>query len=160
MFKPISNPPNPWDSTYVEWIGEPPEAKLQVFEEEPRSILAENESPDVGFRWSLNPYRGCFHACAYCLEGTTPILMGDGRTKPLADIGVGDEVYGTIRVGAYRRYVRTPVLHHWRRIEAAYRVRLEDGTEVIASADHRFLTHRGWKHMTGRESGRSSAESG
>ncbi len=66
MLKPISNPPNPWESTHVEYLGEPPEAKLEVFEEVSRSILAENESPDVGFRWSLNPYRGCFHACAYC----------------------------------------------------------------------------------------------
>jgi len=78
MLKPISNPPNPWDSTYVEWIGEPPEAELQVFEEEPRSILAENESPDVGFRWSLNPCRGCFHACAYCYARTSHEYLGFG----------------------------------------------------------------------------------
>jgi DNA repair photolyase len=31
-----------------------------------RTILAENESPDIPFRWSLNPYRGCTHGCAYC----------------------------------------------------------------------------------------------
>src|SRR6266571_4659442 len=135
MVTPISNPPNPWDSAYVEWIGDPPEANLEVFEEEPRSILAENESPDVGFRWSLNPYRGCFHACAYCQSGDTPILMADGRTKLLADVRVGD----------YRRYAKTRVLHHWRRVEQAYRVELEDGTRLVASADHRFLTNRGWK---------------
>ena len=45
MLKPISNPPNPWDSTHVEYLGEPPEARLEVFEEEAKSILAENESP-------------------------------------------------------------------------------------------------------------------
>jgi len=78
MIKLISNPPNPWESTYVEWIGEPPEAKLEVFEEEPRSILAENESPDVGFRWSLNPYRGCFHACSYCYARTSHEYLGFG----------------------------------------------------------------------------------
>lgn len=92
MVRPVSNPPNPWESTYAEYLGEPPEAQLEVFEEEARSILAENESPDVGFRWSLNPYRGCFHACAYCLSGDTPILMADGRTKALANIGVGEEI--------------------------------------------------------------------
>jgi DNA repair photolyase len=154
MLKPISNPPNPWDSTHVEYLGEPPEAALKVFEEEARSILAENESPDLGFRWSLNPYRGCFHACAYCQSGDTPILMGDARTKPLSDLGVGDEVYGTVLVGRHRRYVKTTVLNHWRRLEPAYRVELEDGTRLIASADHRFLTQRGWKHVTGREHGR------
>ncbi|MCK6555303.1 PA0069 family radical SAM protein [Candidatus Binatia bacterium] len=31
-----------------------------------RSVLAENDSPDVGFRFSLNPYRGCEHGCTYC----------------------------------------------------------------------------------------------
>jgi DNA repair photolyase len=31
-----------------------------------RSIISENDSPDVGFRYSLNPYRGCLHGCAYC----------------------------------------------------------------------------------------------
>ncbi len=153
MIKPVSNPPNPWESTYVEWIGEPPEAKLEIFEEEPRSILAENESPDVGFRWSLNPYRGCFHACAYCQSGDTPILLGDGRTKSLADVRVGDEVYGTVRVGRYRRFTKTHVLHHWCRVEPAYRVELEDGTRLIAGADHRFLTNRGWKHVIARGHG-------
>jgi DNA repair photolyase len=154
MLKPVSNPPNPWHSTHVEYLGEPPEAALEVFEEKSRTILAENESPDVGFRWSLNPYRGCFHACAYCIAGETPVLMSDGRTKPIADLRVGDEVYGTVVAGRYRRYVKTPVLNHWRRIEPAYRVELEDGTRLIASADHRFLTQRGWKHVIGRDNGR------
>ncbi len=62
----VSNPPNPWMSRHVEWLEEPPVAELVVYEEEAKSILAENDSPDVGFRWSVNPYRGCQHACAYC----------------------------------------------------------------------------------------------
>ncbi|HLN57860.1 MAG TPA: PA0069 family radical SAM protein [Thermoanaerobaculia bacterium] len=78
MLKPISNPPNPWESTHVEYLGEPPEAELEIFEEYPRSILAENESPDVGFRWSLNPYRGCFHACSYCYARTSHEYLGFG----------------------------------------------------------------------------------
>jgi DNA repair photolyase len=36
-----------------------------------RSALAENESPDVGFRFSLNPYRGCEHGCIYCYARPT-----------------------------------------------------------------------------------------
>ncbi len=147
MARRVSNPPNPWDTVHAEWLGEPPEAELEVFEEESKSIISENESPDVGFRFSVNPYRGCFHACSYCLEGDTPILMGDGRPRPLADVRVGDMVYGTALVGRYRRYVKTPVLRHWLRVEPAYRVELEDGTTLVASADHRFLTERGWKHV-------------
>ncbi|MFY9552449.1 MAG: radical SAM protein [Thermoanaerobaculia bacterium] len=146
--RPVSNPPNPWQSVHAEYLGEPPEAGLEIYEEHARTIIAENESPDVGFRFSVNPYRGCFHACAYCLGGETPILMGDGRPRALADVRVGDEVYGTVLAGGYRRYVKTPVLHHWRRVENAFCVTLEDGTAIVASADHRFLTQRGWKHVS------------
>ncbi len=74
----VSNPPNPWASTHVEWLGEPPPAELRVFEEEARSILSENESPDLGFRFSVNPYRGCQHACAYCYARPTHQYLGFG----------------------------------------------------------------------------------
>ena len=40
--------------------------RLEVYEDHTRQILSKNDSPDVGFTWSVNPYRGCFHACAYC----------------------------------------------------------------------------------------------
>jgi DNA repair photolyase len=46
--------------------GEAPLAELEVYEDKSRSILASNDSPDVGFRWSVNPYRGCQHGCLYC----------------------------------------------------------------------------------------------
>jgi DNA repair photolyase len=66
MPRPISNPPNPWASTEVAWLEEPPPARLEVFEERARSIIARNQSPDIPFRHSVNPYRGCQHGCAYC----------------------------------------------------------------------------------------------
>jgi DNA repair photolyase len=74
----ISNPPNPWESVHAEWLGEAPQAKLEIFEESARSIIAQNESPDVGFRFSVNPYRGCFHACAYCYARPTHQYLGFG----------------------------------------------------------------------------------
>ena len=64
--KPISNPPNHFHKSYLEWIDAPPVAQLRVYEEHSKSILSKNDSPDIPFRWSINPYRGCFHACAYC----------------------------------------------------------------------------------------------
>jgi len=66
MPRPVSNPPNPWSSTHVEWLEDPPDAPLEVFEEEAKTLLSQNDSPDVPFRLSANPYRGCQHACAYC----------------------------------------------------------------------------------------------
>ncbi|HEX7253853.1 MAG TPA: PA0069 family radical SAM protein [Thermoanaerobaculia bacterium] len=76
--RPVSNPPNPWETVHAEWLGEPPEARLQVFEEHSRSIIAENDSPDVGFRFSVNPYRGCFHSCSYCYARPTHQYLGFG----------------------------------------------------------------------------------
>ena len=67
----ISNPPNPWATTEVEYLEGAPEVRLQVFEDASRQILSKNTSPDVGFTWSVNPYRGCFHACAYCYARPT-----------------------------------------------------------------------------------------
>ena len=78
MPRPIQNPPNPWSSTQVEWLEEPPNATLQVFEERARSILSENDSPDLPFRFSVNPYRGCIHACAYCYARPSHQYLGFG----------------------------------------------------------------------------------
>jgi DNA repair photolyase len=111
------------------------------------------EASRVPFRWTINPYRGCTHACSYCMSGDTPVLMADGSTKPLAELRVGDRIYGTVREGRYRHYVTTEVLAHWSTVKPALRVVLEDGTELVASGDHRFLTGRGWKHVTGRMAG-------
>ena len=126
----------------VEWV------EIQV-----KSVL--NRVQGMPFKWSINPYRGCAHACVYCLDGETPILMAGGSTKPLGDLRPGDGVYGTMRDGHYRHYVKTSVQAHWIVRKPAYRIVLEDGTEVIASGDHRFLTNRGWKFVTGAEQGRN-----
>ena len=127
---------------------------MTFFEVQARSVV--NRVPEASrmpFRWTINPYRGCQHACTYCTSGETPVLMADGRTKPLAEVRIGDEIYGTVRHGFYRRYALTTVLAHWSTVKPAYRVILEDGTQLICSGDHRFLTERGWKHVTGTECG-------
>jgi DNA repair photolyase len=113
-----------------------------------RSVISRNDSPDIPFEQSINPYRGCSHGCCYCVRGDTPILMGDGSARPIAKVAAGSEIYGTMRQGAYRRYVRTRVLAHWSVIKPAYRISLADGTALVAGADHRFLTERGWKFVT------------
>ena len=123
---------------------------------EVRSKSALNRVPKASrmpFRWTINPYRGCAHACAYCLGADTPVLQADGRAKPIAELRVGERIYGTEQRGSYRRFVHTVVLAHWSTVKPAYRVTLEDGTELVASGDHRFLTERGWKFVTGTEQG-------
>ncbi len=62
----------------MEWLGDPPNAPLTVYEERAKSILNEVESPDVGMKWSLNPYRGCQHACAYCYARPSHQYWGFG----------------------------------------------------------------------------------
>jgi DNA repair photolyase len=109
-----------------------------------------NEVPGApfGFRYTINAYRGCSHACTYCLGGETPILMADGSARRLADVRPGDAVYGTVRDGPRRSCVPTTVIDHWSTVKAAYRVTLADDTRLVASGDHRFLTDRGWKHVS------------
>ena len=48
------------------------------------------------FDWTVNPYRGCSHSCAYCLSPETLIMMADGGHKPLAEVKVGDEIVGRV----------------------------------------------------------------
>ncbi|MGH3998788.1 MAG: hypothetical protein ACRDTJ_15185, partial [Pseudonocardiaceae bacterium] len=127
---------------------------MTFYEVRARSIVNKvPASSRMPFGWTLNPYRGCSHACRYCQPGDTPILMADGQAKPLAEVRVGDPLYGTVWDGHYRRYTVTKVLAHWRTVKHAYRVTLEDGTELVASGDHRFLTNRGWKRVTGGMNG-------
>ncbi|MBM3976482.1 MAG: PA0069 family radical SAM protein [Planctomycetes bacterium] len=73
-----SNPPNRFVAQRIEWEEGAPPVELHVLEEDARSVLSENDSPDVGFRWSVNPYRGCQHACAYCYARPSHQYLGLG----------------------------------------------------------------------------------
>lgn len=126
----------------VEWV------EVQV-----KSVI--NRVKGMPFEWSINPYRGCQHACPFCLVPETPILMANGSHQPIHCLRPGDFIYGTEVSGAYRRYVKTQVLARWETEKPAYMIALEDGTQLLASGDHRFLTERGWKYVTGSEQGRS-----
>lgn len=66
--------PNRFDELQLEYEpeaevdddGQRRRVRTQFFVDASKSILAENDSPDLGFRYSLNPYRGCEHGCIYC----------------------------------------------------------------------------------------------
>ena len=53
-----------------------PPLRTDVFEETPKSIITRNESPDISFDRSINPYRGCEHGCSYCYARPTHAYMG------------------------------------------------------------------------------------
>lgn len=76
---PASNPRNRWQSTAVEYDeGELPQVGLELSEDASRSIVSKNDSPDIGFRYSVNPYRGCAHGCAYCYARPSHEHLGFG----------------------------------------------------------------------------------
>ena len=77
------NTPNRFEPLHLE--PDPAEPGEEGFEERvptsylidaSRSILAENDSPDLGFRFSLNPYRGCEHGCVYCYARPSHEYLG------------------------------------------------------------------------------------
>ncbi|MFX6949392.1 hypothetical protein ABTH81_20110, partial [Acinetobacter baumannii] len=51
--------------------GAPPPLRTSVTVEHPRTIIARNQSPDIPFDRSINPYRGCEHGCIYCFARPT-----------------------------------------------------------------------------------------
>lgn len=75
------NPPNRFESRFVEPDPEAidPEAPgppTELIDDPSRSIIATNDSPDVGFDASVNPYRGCSHGCSYCYARPTHEYLG------------------------------------------------------------------------------------
>ncbi len=75
------NPPNRFER--IEYAPEPdaaederPSPRTQFFLDSTRSALAKNDSPDIPFTYSLNPYRGCEHGCIYCYARPTHEYLG------------------------------------------------------------------------------------
>ena len=74
---------------------------------EVRAKSALNRVPErsrMPFRWTINPYRGCSHACVYCLGAIRRSSWPMGGRRPLAQLSVGDASRHRAR-GHYRRYV-------------------------------------------------------
>lgn len=74
------NPPNRFERLHVDrsgWVDpDDPPPQTVLLEDTSRSILAKNDSPDVGFDLGLNPYRGCSHGCSYCYARPTHEYLG------------------------------------------------------------------------------------
>ncbi len=147
--------PDTANEAVVRHFDAPEAVETRFYEVRAKSILNRvPEASQMPFRWTINVYRGCTHACTYCLSSETPVLTADDRHKPIAELDVGEAIYGTqVGESGYRRYVRTTVLDKWITVKPAYRVTLEGGTELIVSGDHRLLSNRGWKHVLNSERG-------
>lgn len=105
-----NNPPNRFEEAHIDWGDEPPPADLRVHEERAKSALAENKSPDVGFRWSVNPYRGCFHGCAYCYARPTHPYLGFGagtdfERQLIVKVNIVDRLREALRRKSWKREV-------------------------------------------------------
>lgn len=99
---------------------------------------------------ATNPYRGCGNGCVYCLSPDTLIQMADGTARRIADINIGDDLIGIERQAETRRawnyrFAQSRVLNKISTVKPGVRITLDDGQSAICSADHRWLTDRGWK---------------
>jgi DNA repair photolyase len=79
----LSNPANRFDKAHVEAVDdgwfydEPPESiQTQLIIDRSRSVIARNDSPDIVFEQSINPYRGCSHGCIFCYARPTHAFLG------------------------------------------------------------------------------------
>ena len=132
----------------VRSVRTPEFAGVTFHEVRARSVL--NRVPGgspMPFSWTVNPYRGCSHACTYCLAPDTPVLLVNGTQKPIGAVAVGDLVVGTVVRDGVRRLVPSPVLDRWTTTKPAFRVTLDDSSTLVAGAGHRFLTDEGFKHV-------------
>ena len=80
--------------------------QTQLFEEQVRSILSANDSPDIGFDLSINPYRGCEHGCVYCYARPTHAYLSlspglDFETHIVAKVNAAQRLRETFSRPAY-----------------------------------------------------------
>ncbi|MFA5581831.1 MAG: PA0069 family radical SAM protein [Paracoccaceae bacterium] len=88
----------------------PEEARVlrtEVSEEQPRKVISCNDSPDLPFDRSINPYRGCEHGCIYCFARPSHAWLGlspglDFETRLIARPGAPDVLARELRAKSYR----------------------------------------------------------
>ncbi|WJF91017.1 PA0069 family radical SAM protein [Paraburkholderia bonniea] len=123
---------------------EPAVLRTEVFEEQAKSILTRNASPDIPFNVSLNPYRGCEHGCIYCFARPTHSYLG---LSPGLDFE--SRIYAKINAPALLRqalsrpsYVVEPIAlgvitDAWQPVERDLRL-TRQVIEVLAEYGHPF----------------------
>jgi DNA repair photolyase len=123
-------------------LDELPPFKTEVIMEKPRNIITRNESPDISFDRSINPYRGCEHGCVYCYARPTHAYLGlspglDFETKLFAKEGAADLLKRELAAKNYRPQTIAMGANTdpYQPIERQYRI-TRSVLEVLAEFDH------------------------
>lgn len=95
-----------WGPIEGEFASGPAAAATTVVEERVRSILTGNDSPDIGFDLSINPYRGCEHGCAYCYARPTHSYLNlspgvDFETRIVAKVNASERLREALGAPGY-----------------------------------------------------------
>src|SRR3546814_4848467 len=100
-----------WDPTDAAGeLAPPPHPDTRVTEERARSIVSRNQSPDVGFSQSVNPYRGCEHGCVYCFARPSHAYLDlspglDFETRLYAKTNAAEQLRIELARPGYRRQI-------------------------------------------------------
>ena len=138
-YEPVAYEPvdDGWES-----LGELDALATEVQEVPARRIITRNESPDIGFDRSINPYRGCEHGCIYCFARPTHAFLGlspglDFETKLFAKINAAQALERELADPRYQ--VRTIAIgtntDPYQPIERRYRI-MRHILEVLSAANH------------------------
>jgi len=133
-----------WGSLDQAVQAEPMAPGTQLIEERVRSILTGNDSPDIGFDLSINPYRGCEHGCIYCYARPTHSYLNlspglDFDTRIVAKVNAAERLRETLAGRGY-----TPLQLNLGSVTDAYQpaerqLRITRGViEVLSEAQHAF----------------------
>ena len=111
-----------------------------------RCKSALNRVQGMPFRWSLNPYAGCRHACVYCLGPNTPVLYADLTWRPIGNVRLGDVLVGfdEYPTADRYRYFRPAVVEAMWWSKRRTRRLITNRGEAVTTDEHRWL--RGDRH--------------
>ncbi len=129
----------------IDAVGDAPSPPLtEIFEEQAQRILSSNDSPDIGFDLSINPYRGCEHGCIYCFARPTHSFLNlspglDFETRIVAKVNAAARLREAF---ARRGYVAKmlnlgSVTDAWQPAERRLRI-TRAVVEVLAQSRHAF----------------------